>query len=50
MRPVILKGEKISLAVLLREDLKKSWEWFNDRSTVKYLFNSACTPERRAIH
>ena len=41
MRPIVLKGEKVSLAILLREDLKRSWEWFNDRSTVRYLFNSA---------
>ncbi|WP_240913650.1 hypothetical protein [Thermococcus sp. JdF3] len=41
MRPVILRGKKVSLAVLLREDLKKSWDWFNDRSTVRYLLNSA---------
>ena len=41
MRPIILKGKRVSLAVLLREDLKKSWEWFNDRSTVRYLFSSA---------
>ena len=41
MRPIILKGKKVSLAILLREDLQKSWEWFNDRSTVRGLFNSA---------
>ena len=41
MRPIILKGKKVSLAILLREDLSKSWEWFNDRSTVRGLFNSA---------
>ena len=41
IRPIILKGEKVSLAILLREDLPKSWEWFNDRSTVRGLFNSA---------
>ena len=41
MRPIILKGKKVSLAILLREDLPQSWEWFNDRSTVRGLFNSA---------
>ncbi len=41
MRPTILKSEKVSLGVLLKEDLSKSWKWFNDRSTVKYMFNSA---------
>ncbi|WP_245608312.1 GNAT family N-acetyltransferase [Thermococcus guaymasensis] len=41
MRPIVLRGEKVSLAILLREDLQKSWEWFNDRSTVRGLFNSA---------
>ncbi len=41
MRPIILKGKKVSLGILLRDDLKKSWEWFNERSTVRNLFNSA---------
>ncbi len=41
MCPIILKGEKVSLGILLRDDLKKSWEWFNERSTVRNLFNSA---------
>ncbi len=41
MRPTILKGEKVSLGILLKEDLRKSWEWFNDRSTMRYMFNSA---------
>jgi ribosomal-protein-alanine N-acetyltransferase len=41
MRPIILKGEKVSLGVLLKEDLSKSWEWFNERSTTRALFNSA---------
>ena len=41
MRPIILKDEKVSLGILLKEDLLKSWKWFNDRSTVKYMFNSA---------
>ncbi|WP_456365100.1 GNAT family N-acetyltransferase [Thermococcus sp.] len=41
MRPTLLKGEMVSLGIFLKEDLQKSWEWFNDRSTVKHLFNSA---------
>lgn len=41
MRPIILKGEKVSLGILLKEDLQKSWEWFNERSTARALFNSA---------
>ncbi|WP_209477614.1 GNAT family N-acetyltransferase [Thermococcus stetteri] len=41
MRPLILKGEKVSLGVLLKEDLRKSWKWFNERSTARALFNSA---------
>ncbi|WP_245612544.1 hypothetical protein [Palaeococcus ferrophilus] len=41
MRPIILKGEKVSLGVLLKEDLPKSWEWFNERSTARALFSSA---------
>ncbi len=41
MHPIIMKGEKVSLAILLKEDLPKSWEWFNERSTVQHLFNSA---------
>lgn len=41
MRPVVLKGEKVSLAIFLKEDLSKSWEWYNDRSTIRNFFNSA---------
>ncbi|WP_223211962.1 hypothetical protein [Thermococcus henrietii] len=41
MRPVIVKGERVSLAVILKEDLRKSWEWYNERSTVRNFFNSA---------
>ncbi|MDK2783167.1 MAG: [ribosomal protein S5]-alanine N-acetyltransferase [Thermococcaceae archaeon] len=41
MRPIILKGEKVSLGILLKEDLQKSWEWFNERNTARALFNSA---------
>ncbi|EEB74411.1 GNAT family N-acetyltransferase [Thermococcus sp. AM4] len=41
MRPVVLRGEKVSLGILLKEDLRKSWEWYNERSTVRNFFNSA---------
>ena len=41
MCPVVLKGEKVSLAIFLKEDLSKSWEWYNDRSTIRNFFNSA---------
>ncbi|WP_457742623.1 GNAT family N-acetyltransferase [Thermococcus sp.] len=50
MSSIILKGEKISLRVILKEDLPKSWAWFNERSTVRGLFNSAhfTLPEEEA--
>ncbi|NJD99712.1 N-acetyltransferase [Thermococcus sp. LS1] len=37
MRPIILKGEKVSLGVILREDIPKIWEWNNDREVTKTL-------------
>ncbi|ASI98756.1 GNAT family N-acetyltransferase [Thermococcus celer] len=37
MRPVILKGNLVSLGLLLREDLRYIWVWYNDRDVRKYL-------------
>jgi len=37
MRPVVLKGKLVSLAVPLREDIKKAWFWFNDRNVRFFL-------------
>ncbi len=37
MRPTILKGEKVSLGVILREDIPKIWEWKNDREVTRSL-------------
>ncbi|WP_240924210.1 hypothetical protein [Thermococcus sp. 21S7] len=50
MKPVILKGGKVSLATLLKKTSAKAG-WFNDRSTVRALFNSAqftCPKKRRS--
>ncbi|WP_342667048.1 hypothetical protein [Thermococcus celericrescens] len=37
MRPIILKGKKVSLGIILREDIQKIWEWNNDREITKSL-------------
>ncbi|CAD5244764.1 Ribosomal protein-serine acetyltransferase RimL homolog [Thermococcus camini] len=37
MRPIVLKGEKVSLGVLLKEDMEKIWMWNNDREVVRTL-------------
>ncbi|NJD99555.1 N-acetyltransferase [Thermococcus sp. LS1] len=37
MRPIILKGNLVSLGILLREDLKHVWLWYNDRDVRRYL-------------
>ncbi len=37
MRPMVLRGEKVSLGVLTRDDLRKLWEWYNDRSVRLFL-------------
>ncbi|WP_297436542.1 GNAT family protein [Thermococcus sp.] len=37
MRPIIIKGRLVSLGVLTREDLKRLWMWYNDRSVRSYL-------------
>jgi len=37
MRPVILKGHRVSLGVLMRDDLRRLWEWYNDRSIQIFL-------------
>lgn len=37
MRPIILRGNLVSLGVLLREDLSQVWMWYNDRDVKRYL-------------
>lgn len=37
MRPIIVKGQRVSLAVPLREDVHLIWKWYNDRAVRKYL-------------
>ncbi|BAD84422.1 ribosomal protein-serine acetyltransferase RimL homolog [Thermococcus kodakarensis KOD1] len=37
MRPIILKGEKVALGVIIKEDVQKIWEWNNDREVAKSL-------------
>ncbi|WP_324735806.1 GNAT family protein [Thermococcus sp. SY098] len=36
-RPIILTGRRVSLSVLLREDIPKVWLWYNDRDVRRYL-------------
>ncbi|WP_048148513.1 GNAT family N-acetyltransferase [Palaeococcus ferrophilus] len=36
-RPAIAVGDNVSLGLLLREDLSKLWEWFNDREVRRFL-------------
>lgn len=36
-RPIIAVGDSVSLGLLLREDLTKLWEWFNDREVRRFL-------------
>ncbi|ASJ02619.1 ribosomal protein-serine acetyltransferase [Thermococcus profundus] len=37
MRPVVIKGDRVSLGVLTREDLHTVWKWYNDRRVRRYL-------------
>jgi len=37
MRAVVLKGGLVSLAVPVREDVKKAWVWWNDREVRRFL-------------
>ncbi|ACS33817.1 GNAT family N-acetyltransferase [Thermococcus gammatolerans] len=37
MRPTILEGRKVSLAVPMREDVHLLWRWYNDRAVRRYL-------------
>jgi len=37
MRPIILKGNLVSLGMLLRDDLRQIWLWYNDREVRRYL-------------
>ncbi|MDV3103726.1 GNAT family N-acetyltransferase [Thermococcus waiotapuensis] len=37
MRPVVMEGHRVSLGVLLRDDLPTLWKWYNDRNVRRYL-------------
>lgn len=37
MRPIIIEGGRVSLGVLMREDVHVLWKWHNDRRVRKYL-------------
>ena len=37
MRPTVLRGNLVSLAVPVREDVKKAWLWYNDRDVRLFL-------------
>ncbi len=37
MRPIITEGEKVSLGVLMRDDLRKLWMWYNNRDIRRFL-------------
>jgi ribosomal-protein-alanine N-acetyltransferase len=37
VRPILLKGELVSLGVPVREDVGKAWLWYNDRSVRLFL-------------
>jgi len=36
-RPIIVKGEKVSLGLILKEDIQKLWLWINNREVRRYL-------------
>ncbi len=36
-RPVILKGTKVALGPLIKEDLERLWFWVNDKEVTQYL-------------
>ena len=36
-RPIVLRGKKIALGPLSREDLNKLWRWINDKQVTQYL-------------
>ncbi|MBP1912919.1 GNAT family N-acetyltransferase [Thermococcus stetteri] len=37
MRPVVIKGKLVSLAVPTKDDVRKAWLWYNDRSVRLFL-------------
>ncbi|WP_297067906.1 GNAT family N-acetyltransferase [Thermococcus sp.] len=39
MRPIIIEGRLVSLGVLMKEDLRRLWIWYNDRSVRSYLLS-----------
>lgn len=38
-RVIILRGDAVSLGLLMKEDIPKLWEWFNDRDVRRFLAN-----------
>ena len=37
MRAVVLKGNRVSLCVLTKDDVRQAWVWWNDRKVRRYL-------------
>nr|WP_048058324.1 GNAT family protein [Pyrococcus yayanosii] len=37
MRQIVLRGKKVSLGILLKEDIPKVWLWYNDRDIRRFL-------------
>jgi len=37
MRAVVLKGNRVSLCVLTKEDVRQAWAWWNDRRVRRHL-------------
>ena len=38
-RALIMKGKKVSLSVIMKEDVPLIWEWHNDREVQRFLAN-----------
>ncbi|AMQ18037.1 GNAT family N-acetyltransferase [Thermococcus peptonophilus] len=37
MRPVVIKGKLVSLAVPTKDDVRRAWLWYNDRDVRRFL-------------
>ncbi len=36
-RPIILKGKRVALGPLMKDDLDRCWRWINDKQVTQYL-------------
>lgn len=36
MRPVVVKGKLVSLAVPTKDDVRRAWLWYNDRDVRRF--------------